>query len=537
MQSSERVAFGLILAMAIGLSGCGAENAGSDPEGEVVGSSSQALTQCRDERLNVSGATASSSESASFPASYAIDGSATTRWSSVFADRQWIQLDLGRSSAVTRVVLRWEHAAAKGYTLSIGDDASQPSKIIYTETQGNGGVDTLTIPQGSNPAGRYLRLTSTERATGFGISLFEIEVYGDVFWNCVRVCGDGDLDTFEQCDDGNVRNGDGCSSNCSLELSCNDHPLHPVGIKASTTEGPNFTAARAIDDDDTTRWASVWSDPQWIYVDLGRPYHIGGLNLKWEIAASKTYSIQTGAGPEGYWNTIFTETNGDGGVDTIRGLNGVSQYVRLLSTQRTTRYGISLYDLEILGDENMSCGNSRPRCGDGVVQKDEECDDGNYADGDGCSNGCTVERCYPVRLPLYDAAASSSVTPGYGPTAVIDGLAQGCGGLMWSSDISNPQWIVVDLNAPRYIDRVVVHWGCGFSTDYDIQVAPSSAGPWTTVHTEPAGDGEDDTLADLNAVGRYVRVYSRAQKYVNPLWSMAISEVEVYGDVDVDCPR
>lgn len=43
-------------------------------------------------------ATASSTESASFPASAAVDGNTGTRWSSAFADPQWLQVDLERSS-------------------------------------------------------------------------------------------------------------------------------------------------------------------------------------------------------------------------------------------------------------------------------------------------------------------------------------------------------------------------------------------------------------------------------------------------------
>ena len=32
-----------------------------------------------------------------------------------------------------------------------------------------------------------------------------------------------------------------------------------------------------------------------------------------------------------------------------------------------------------------------PRCGDGAVQKDEQCDDGNRTDNDGCSSNCQLE--------------------------------------------------------------------------------------------------------------------------------------------------
>ncbi|MCP6769168.1 DUF4215 domain-containing protein, partial [Klebsiella pneumoniae] len=33
------------------------------------------------------------------------------------------------------------------------------------------------------------------------------------------------------------------------------------------------------------------------------------------------------------------------------------------------------------------------RCGDGVQNPGEQCDDGNRADGDGCTSFCVIERC------------------------------------------------------------------------------------------------------------------------------------------------
>ena len=35
-------------------------------------------------------------------------------------------------------------------------------------------------------------------------------------------CGDGSLDAHEECDDWNTRNGDGCSSSCQIEFDCGD---------------------------------------------------------------------------------------------------------------------------------------------------------------------------------------------------------------------------------------------------------------------------------------------------------------------------
>src|SRR3974390_3325118 len=55
-------------------------------------------------------ATASSVESNSYLASYAFDGSLSTRWSSQFSDPQWIYVDLGSTYNINEVILTWEKA-------------------------------------------------------------------------------------------------------------------------------------------------------------------------------------------------------------------------------------------------------------------------------------------------------------------------------------------------------------------------------------------------------------------------------------------
>src|SRR5438132_1074555 len=69
---------------------------------------------CASAKLTPTAATASSIESASFPASEAINGIIQTgcntddRWSSAFSDPQWLNIDLGSVSHINRVVLSWE---------------------------------------------------------------------------------------------------------------------------------------------------------------------------------------------------------------------------------------------------------------------------------------------------------------------------------------------------------------------------------------------------------------------------------------------
>jgi hypothetical protein len=117
--------------------------------------------------------TASSTENAGTAGTNATDGNAGTRWSSAFADPQWIQVDLGATHTISQVVLQWEAAFGKAYQIQVSPDAVTWSSI-YSTTTGPGGTETLNIAG----TGRYLRMSGTQRATQYGYSLWELQVFG-----------------------------------------------------------------------------------------------------------------------------------------------------------------------------------------------------------------------------------------------------------------------------------------------------------------------------------------------------------------------
>ncbi|MFI5830096.1 family 20 glycosylhydrolase [Streptomyces sp. NPDC051578] len=119
--------------------------------------------------------TASSTETANFPAAAATDGDPATRWSSAYADPQWLQVDLGSARRVNRVVLRWETAYGKSFQIQLSDDGAT-WRTVYATGTGAGAVQDLT---GLTGTGRYIRVYGTQRGTGYGYSLYEFEVYGD----------------------------------------------------------------------------------------------------------------------------------------------------------------------------------------------------------------------------------------------------------------------------------------------------------------------------------------------------------------------
>ena len=118
-------------------------------------------------------ATASSLEAAGYPASNAVDGNLSTRWSSAFSDPQWLQVDLGATHAISKVVLTWEAAYATAFQVQTSTDGTNWT-TIYSTTTGTGGTQTLSV----TGSGRYVRMYGTARATQYGYSLWEFQVYG-----------------------------------------------------------------------------------------------------------------------------------------------------------------------------------------------------------------------------------------------------------------------------------------------------------------------------------------------------------------------
>src|SRR5215472_13797069 len=118
-------------------------------------------------------ATASSLENSGFPATNAVDGNTGTRWSSAFSDPQWLEVDLGSSQSICGVTLVWEAAYAKSFQIQVSADNANWTSI-YSTTTGTGGTQALT---GLSGAGRYIRMYGTVRATQYGYSLWEFQVF------------------------------------------------------------------------------------------------------------------------------------------------------------------------------------------------------------------------------------------------------------------------------------------------------------------------------------------------------------------------
>ncbi len=275
-------------------------------------------------------ATASSTENAGTPASAAVDGDTGTRWSSAAADPQWLQVDLGASASVCRVVLNWETAYGKAFKIQVSADA-QTWTDVYSTTTGTGGTQSLDV----SGSGRYVRMYGTARATGYGYSLWEFEVYTGSGSTAGGSTNGGST--------GGTNPGGGDFSGSVISAY--------KQVSASSYEGGNAPAA-ALDGRTDTRWSSLYTDNEWLQVDLGNIGSITGIVLNWESAYGKGYRIEVSDNGTA-WTQLYSTTDGKGGVEQLP-VTGSGRYVRLTGTARATGYGYSLWEFQVYGTVDSS---------------------------------------------------------------------------------------------------------------------------------------------------------------------------------------
>ncbi len=173
-------------------------------------------------------------------------------------------------------------------------------------------------------------------------------------WNCPKsggkctksgvsgdLCGNGVIDGDEKCDDKNAVDGDGCSSDCMTieeNYRC-DEPGKPC-VLSTCGNGE---------------------------LDSGEECDEGEDNVDYDLSPG---ACSTNCHPAHYCGDgLWDEVDRENGEECDAGRDTSGEY----------------------GGCTLDCLRSL-YCGDGVIQPEhEQCDDGNEADGDGCSASCGLE--------------------------------------------------------------------------------------------------------------------------------------------------
>jgi F5/8 type C domain len=289
--------------------------------------STQATNVCAPTDLALGKAARSSGdESLATPARDAFDTNPQSRWASPFnipaADSQWLQVDLGSVQNLCQVALQWEGTAAYGKSFEIQTSTDGTTWTpIYTTTTGTGGNQTIDV----SGRGQYVRMQGVKRGTGYGYSLYSMQVYATT--------GTG--------------TGTGTTTCGTVNVALNKP------ASASSTENAGTTPNLAVDGNVDTRWSSVYTgtpainDDQWLRLDLGSAQTVCGAKINWEAAYGLSYDLEVSNDLQ-TWTSIFHTDAGKVGLQELTPIKAVAgRYLRVKGIRRGSGYGYSIRELEL----------------------------------------------------------------------------------------------------------------------------------------------------------------------------------------------
>lgn len=250
-------------------------------------------------------------------------------------------------------------------------------------------------------------------------------------------CGDGTLDYNEECDDGNLIDGDGCNLDCNLEGSRFDFQCGDGEEASADTDKADILWEYY------TQSGTAHLDPGEDCDPQAEPWKTnGGCLSTCKLEGSDPFSAVDpicGDGVVQYGEQCDPDIApwaGSGGCDPNTCLltgTGATCGNGSIDAGEACDPGMGPWDAN--GGCTSSClnaGTPNARCGNSTVETGEACDDGNTSNGDGCDATCLAE----------------------GPV----GLATCGDGIVSGSDLDGFSWVfkVGDSPSACQIDRISV---------------------------------------------------------------------------------
>lgn len=194
-----------------------------------------------------------------------------------------------------------------------------------------------------------------------------------------EMCGNGERTSSEDCDDGNTRNGDGCTSNCMIEKNwkCSGQgPNLPDRCYLACGDGKFDKGAETCDDGNQQDGDGCTA---LCYIETG-----------WECTKvagqlSRCDLLPVCGNQKREWDNLFAPEACDDG--NLQDGDGCSAKCTIEENYVCTNF---TYFVD-------SCCATLALCGNGIQDPCEECDDGNRRSNDGCNYECEIEKLYQCR--------------------------------------------------------------------------------------------------------------------------------------------
>jgi len=254
------------------------------------------------------------------------------------------------------------------------------------------------------------------------------------------ICGNGVKEKGEACDDGNNKNADGCSAKCQIESCTNnrevcdgkDNNCDGVVDNVFETTKISKTPDQVLLNDGKTNVTSKVASKDDGQVATQKVSGNEYIYMNWNLDAPENSLIGSAK--------LHIKHKEDGIKVVLEAWNG-SKYVQVCdltenaksteeecdlssvykgSSTENIKLRMRLYDptncsecldwasLDIDYNKAVPCS----QCGNGKVEMDEECDDGNTNDSDSCSNSCMKNRGSISGCKYNDKNANGKVDSG-----------------------------------------------------------------------------------------------------------------------------
>jgi chitinase len=389
------------------------------------------------------------------------DGNYGTRWSSAFADPQWVYVDLGATYDINRVKITWEAASASAYKIQVSSDASN-----WTDVKSVTGNTTLVNDYtGLSGSGRYVRIYATTRSTAYGYSIFELEVYGAAgavpqtpySGTAATIPGKIEAENYD-------KGGEGTAYH---------------DLTATNTQG-QYRTTEGVDIEGTTEGG----------YDVGEIQAGEWLEYTVNVTSTAAYTLQARVAAIAAGKSFHFEIDGQNiGTITVPNTGDWQTFSTVSVTTPVLTAGTKV--IRVVFDAASFNFNW-------------------FSVGTAASNAALNKT----------VTASSVEEAGFEAYKAFDGDATTT---RWSSAYTDNEWIAVDLGAAQNVSRVVLKWENAYATAYRIETSTDNTN-WTVAKTVTTGAGGTEDLSFSAVSARYVRLQgvTRATVYGYSVWEFEV---------------
>ena len=230
------------------------------------------------------------------------------------------------------------------------------------------------------------------------------------------VCGDFKVEGDEECDDGNTQNGDGCDENCRIEVPPTEYGTCP-GKEIILTGTGNETRKGGISGSTTLLQAT--------YTATCSGASPSGKDAVFHVKPDVDGRLTARVTQASFDEILYGRTNctATGSTSLLQcSASSTAQGGEVISfpVQKNVPYFLFVdsKDQQTHGSFTLEVEVTPGKCGNGVIDFGEKCDDGNTTRGDGCDENCQLETaptrnaCPGEQLLLTGNPPSAKVTHG-----------------------------------------------------------------------------------------------------------------------------